>query len=109
VIAVLLALAACDKPAEEAAKPADCASLPPVDWDGFAAGFFRSYCTACHSAATVERRGAPEGVDFDTEGKVREQAARIRARVLEDATMPVGGGVPDDDLALLAIYLDCGT
>lgn len=47
-------------------------------------------------------------MDFDTEDEVVALQDRVRQRVLVDATMPVGGGVYDDDLVLLEALLDCG-
>ncbi len=88
--------------------PAECADAPDVTWDGWAHGFFLTWCTSCHSRNTPDRRGAPEGVDFDRESDVRNQAARIEARVLVEETMPVGGGVYPDELSLLQVYLECG-
>jgi hypothetical protein len=88
--------------------PAECADAPDVTWDGWAHGFFLTWCTSCHSRNTPDRRGAPEGVDFDRESDVRGQAARIEARVLVEETMPVGGGVYPDELSLLQVYLQCG-
>ncbi len=47
------------------------------------------------------------GVDFDTMDAVIAQTGRIRARTIDEQTMPVGGGVSQDDLSLLAAWLDC--
>ncbi|GDX78378.1 hypothetical protein LBMAG42_01890 [Deltaproteobacteria bacterium] len=85
-----------------------CAEAPSVSWDGFAHGFVTTYCTSCHSVNNTQHRyEAPEGVDFDTEADVVRQAERVRARVLDDATMPIGGGVYEADLVLLDTYLTC--
>lgn len=105
---LLLVLAGCDGDAPASAPAGDCADLPPVTWEGFAAGFFRSYCGACHTPGSPDRHGAPEGVDFASEADAARLADRVRARVLVDGDMPVGGGVPEDDLALLELWLDCG-
>ncbi|MDP2311322.1 MAG: hypothetical protein Q8P41_00340 [Pseudomonadota bacterium] len=97
-------------PAAQAATAKRCAELPTVSWDAWGAGFFRTYCTACHSSAnTTQRSGAPVGIDFDTEAAVHAHAADVRRVVLEAGTMPVGGGVYRDDLVLLEVYLACGT
>ena len=88
--------------------PAECADLPPVDWVSFGAGFFRSYCSSCHSSTSPDRHGAPIEVNLDSEAAVAAQSERVRARVLDSGDMPVGGGIPEDDLALLSILLDCG-
>ena len=86
-----------------------CADLPDVSWEAWGAGFFRTYCTACHSSANLDaRNGAPEGIDFDTEASVRARAQDVRRVVLENGTMPVGGGVYTDDLVLLEVFLACG-
>ena len=79
-----------------------------VTWDGFAHGFFTTYCVSCHSAANVDSRyGAPPNVNFDTQTEVLLQAERIRIRVFEQQDMPIGGGVYPDDLTLLNAYLGC--
>lgn len=85
-----------------------CDGLPNVTWNGWAQGFFRGYCTSCHSQTASDRWGAPEGIDFDTEADVVGRAAQIQSAVLERQSMPVGGGVVEADLELLRIYLDCG-
>lgn len=84
-----------------------CASVATPGWDGWARGFFTTWCQGCHASGAGDRHGAPEGVVFDTEAEARAQAARIRARVLEQQDMPVGGGVYPDELARLEAWLDC--
>ncbi len=85
-----------------------CVDLPNVTWENWAQGFFITYCTACHSESSPDRYGAPEGLDFDTEDQVRTLEGLVRSTVLEDGSMPYGGGVYEEDLELLEIYLDCG-
>lgn len=85
--------------------PVDCGDPTGLSWDAFGAGFFRTYCTACHSSTTPDRHGAPVGVDLDSEEGVRALAPRVRARTLEEQTMPVGGGVLEEDRVLLDRYL----
>ena len=102
---LLLALACQADPA----GPDDTGPLddgPVVTWEGWADGFFQTWCRACHSAGTPQRNGAPEGVDFDTEEQARAWADRIAVRVLEEGTMPVGGGLFDEDRVLLRAWLD---
>ncbi len=67
-----------------------------------------TYCNACHGAATPNRFGAPEAVHFDTQEQVRDQAARVESTVLEDGTMPVGGGMREEDLEGLRRFLHGG-
>jgi uncharacterized membrane protein len=106
LLALLLACGTDPEPAG-ACDTAGAAAGPEITWDGWTQGFFLTYCTACHSEATADRRGAPAGVDFDTPTQVLDQESRVRARVLEDRTMPLGGGVPAEDLALLEQWLAC--
>lgn len=102
---LLLFAIACASPGADSADP--CADTP-VTWEHWGAGFFGGYCRSCHSSTTADRYGAPDGVDFDTLADVRAFATRVRVRVLEQQDMPVGGGVPDDDLARLDTFLQCG-
>lgn len=77
-------------------------------WQDWGEGFFVTWCQSCHSRSTPQRAGAPEGVDFDTRADVRAAASAIRRTVLDDASMPVGGGVPEDDRVALDLLLRCG-
>jgi uncharacterized membrane protein len=78
-----------------------------VDWDAWANGFFTTYCKSCHSVNSTNRYGAPESVNIDTVADVRDWADRVRLRVLESQTMPVGGGVPEEELLRLSNWMDC--
>ena len=46
-------------------------------------------------------------MDFDTLSDVQAQMSRVRARVLDDQSMPIGGGVPEDVLSQFETWLDC--
>lgn len=76
-------------------------------WDGWADGFFATWCRSCHSATAPDRHGAPDGTDLDTEAQALALADRIHARVVVEGTMPLGGGVVEDDLTLLDAWLAC--
>lgn len=109
---LLFTLLACGSDETTDSAPAstvDCATAPAdVTWDAFGHGFFLTYCTACHSANNADNRyGAPAEVNFDTEQDVYDLSDRVRVRVMQDADMPIGGGVYEDDLSLLDIYLTC--
>ena len=97
-----------DSSAAETDTAADACDLDPkydVSWEGWAAGFFTSYCRACHSITNPNRQGAPQGVDFDTQADVDRQLDAVWRVVIEDERMPIGGGVFPDDLLLLRHYL----
>ncbi len=81
-----------------------------LTWNGAGQAFLLTYCTACHaSTATGEaRKGAPEGVDFDTLEGTRTWAERIRVRTLETFDMPPAGGPRAEERDLLSAWLDCG-
>lgn len=99
---ILLLLGCIDKPADSGPS---CETA--VTWQNFAQGFFLSYCQSCHASTTANRHGAPEGVDFATEEQTRAQADAVRRVVLTNDTMPPGGGLLADDIALLAEWLEC--
>ena len=91
-------------PLTDTAEPTmDCS----LNWDGWADGFFATYCRSCHSASSANRHGATSDVDFDTRDDVIQWAERIRVRVLELETMPLGGGVIETDLEPLDRWLQC--
>lgn len=87
--------------------PADCVGVERVTWDDFGHGFLLTQCQGCHATAAPERYGAPEGVAFDTVEDACLQADRIRARVLDDETMPPAGGLTETERVLLTTWLDC--
>ena len=93
---------------DSASTEVACTAADPTDvtWNTWAQGFFMTWCQACHSATAENRHGAPAGTDFDTEKSVMEWRERIITRVLEDQSMPLGGGLSSDDLALLQRYFD---
>ncbi len=71
----------------------DCTSPMGVNWDNWGSGFFQTYCNTCHSSQTQARHGAPVGVDFDSQFVAALYSERIAVRVIEEGTMPIGGGV----------------
>ena len=79
-----------------------------VTWANFGDGFFANYCRGCHSALTPNRYDAPESINFDTLEEVRALESLIRTTVIDEQSMPVGGGVYDQDLEFLGYFLDCG-
>jgi uncharacterized membrane protein len=104
---VILLLLAC---ATGAADSGDtCAGRRDVTWNSWAHGFFFTWCQPCHSATSPDRYGAPEGLDFDTYEQVIALTGSVRQTVLDEGTMPLGGGLTDEDRALLEDFLDCGT
>lgn len=107
-VLTLLALAGCG------ADPADSGPVCVLDsggghptWSNFGEAFFLTYCDACHAAESPNRFGAPEAITFDTEDEVVNQAASIRYAVIDEESMPLGGGLPPEDLAQLDNYLNC--
>ncbi len=78
-------------------------------WANFGDSFFITYCNACHSASSPNRFGAPEDRTFDTEDEVAGQSGDIRRTVITEESMPLGGGLPPEDLETLDNYLTCLT
>jgi uncharacterized membrane protein len=106
---LILLLAACADPRAEAEMVAtvDCSAAPRVTWEGWGQGFFRTWCGACHAPEAQSRNAAPVGVSFETRADVATWRERIHTRVLVDQTMPVGGGLTEEDRALLDLLLAC--
>ncbi|MBX3246799.1 MAG: hypothetical protein KF901_06440 [Myxococcales bacterium] len=80
-------------------------AMPGDDVDGdtyetFAAPFLERFCTRCHSS-TLEgdfaRGGAPEGLDWDLEAEVRENAEYLRYVIGVSNEMPPIGTRPSCD------------
>lgn len=95
-------------PGAASAAVADCetdSGAPGPTWAGWGQPFFSTWCQPCHAADTPQRYGAPAGVTFDSEAEARAQAAAIRASVLDQERMPVGGGLSEGDRARLAAWL----
>jgi uncharacterized membrane protein len=69
-------------------------------------------CAACHSETPTETMfTAPAGnVTFDTPRQIQARAARIKARAVEQRTMPLANktGMPDEERALLGRWVDAG-
>ncbi|MED5370988.1 MAG: hypothetical protein VX899_08255 [Myxococcota bacterium] len=96
---MILLLLACSSPPE-------CDTGTPT-WDGEVRDLLITHCQACHAEDTPNRYGAPEGSSFDTEADAIAWADRIRVRVVEDQTMPPGGGMEADEIAAVEAWLDC--
>ena len=47
-------------------------------------------------------------MNFDSEADALAQLDAVERTVLDDGTMPIGGGVPDVELERLREYLACG-
>ncbi len=89
---------------------AACASEPEceVTWDNYAEGFFVGYCQTCHAEGSPNRHDAPPDLAFGSEREVLRWSTAIRAAVLTaEPRMPPGGGLTDDELALLDAWLTC--
>lgn len=87
-----------------------------VTWENFGESFFLTWCTGCHHSAlpSAERACAPCGANFDTHAGASERAQIVKLRVLDWETvqgvtpMPPAANLPEDDLALLREWIDCG-
>ncbi len=113
-LSLVLLLVACNAgdPDEVAVAPNEDCERPDVTWQTYADGFFRNWCTGCHSSelAPERRNGAPPGFDFDDVGLVRDHSARILARATGDEpTMPPSTGPSHEELHLLQTWFECGT
>ncbi len=109
IAAVIVALGGCVE-AEPAISQA--CEDSAISWQTFADGYVRNWCRGCHSAelAGDGRHGAPVGVNFNERGDMTKHYEHIKARATGDApTMPPAGGPSEEERALFAAWLECGT
>lgn len=92
---------------EGAVLPAACSTAPRVTWENWGQGFFMTRCGSCHTPTAQDRHGAPEGVDFVTHSDMIGWSDAIWQAVVVDETMPLGGGLGAEDMALLQTLLAC--
>jgi cytochrome c553 len=105
MIALVLLMACAPEPA--ATCVVDSGGWRPT-WSNFGESWFVTWCASCHAADAPQRFGAPEALVFDTEAQVKNSLSIIRSSVLGGSpTMPVGGGLPEEDRQALERYLDC--
>ncbi len=77
-LAALMAMTGCGSDPEPPAG-----ECPPggtsLTYQNFGQGFFTSYCTRCHSSTLSgdARNGAPEGDDWDSLERIRDEADEI--------------------------------
>lgn len=84
-----------------------------LTWENFGQPFMLTWCTGCHNSAlpTAQRSCAPCYANFDNHAGVALQAAVIGIRTLDpppDMKMPPAAIIPEDELAMLREYIDCG-
>ncbi len=87
-----------------------------LTWDNFGQAFMLSWCTGCHNSQlpTAQRAGAPCGINFDSHAGTLPFAASIKVRAVDwqmyegVKPMPPAAIVPDEELALLQEWIDCG-
>ena len=84
-----------------------CEDAPVVTWDNWAESMIITHCQGCHASASPNRYGAPLDIHFDHKEAAYDLADRIYIRTLEKEDMPPAGGILDDDLYLLDIWLRC--
>ena len=77
---LLLAIAA-----SACSKRNDCPPVQSLNYETDIAPMIDRHCIGCHSSTRtgVERRGAPEGVDVDSEAQVRAMALLASQRIVE--------------------------
>jgi uncharacterized membrane protein len=90
---------------------------PTVTYQGWAKGFFESYCTRCHSSTlttTTERNGAPPGANWDDLSSIKTYAEQIDQYAAGgpdgiNRVMPPSDPKPsDDERTMLGEWLACG-
>ena len=85
----------------------DCDQAPVVTWDNWAKSMIITHCQGCHASVSPNRYGAPLAIHFDHKEAAYDLADRIYIRVLDTQDMPPAGGILEEDLYLLDIWLRC--
>lgn len=82
-LALIGSLFACSDPPPKpsGATGSVCPASSTLTYEGFARGFFDTYCVRCHSTTTSGpfRQGAPIGLDWDDYGSIQAHASDIDA------------------------------
>lgn len=107
---------ASESSAGETTMGADPCEDSVLTWENFGEPFMLSWCTGCHHSQlpTTERACAPCNANFDTHAGTSERAPVIALRVLDWQSapdvkpMPPAAIVPEEELALLREWLECG-
>jgi hypothetical protein len=90
---------------------------PAITYQGWARGFFESYCTRCHSSTLVtnsERNGATPHANWDDLGTIRAYADEIDSYAAGgpngiNRIMPPSEPTPtDEERTMLGEWLACG-
>jgi len=86
-----------------------------LTWENFGQAFTATWCTECHHSSLLkaERSCSPCSVNLDQHAGVSQFATLIKFRALDyemfgSKPMPPVTVVPEEELALLREYLDCG-
>ncbi len=95
---------------------ADLCAENMLTWENFGEAFMLSWCTGCHNSQlpTAQRAGAPCAVNLDSHAGALPFAANIKLRVVDwqmyegTKPMPPAAIIPDEELALLREWIDCG-
>lgn len=85
----------------------DCDQAPLVTWDNWAESMILTHCQGCHASVSPNRYGAPIDIHFDHKEAAYDLADRIYIRVLNTQDMPPAGGILEEDLYLLDVWLRC--
>lgn len=89
----------------------DTCETQPWSWQNTGEPFMRTWCTQCHhrDLPAEQRQGAPADVNLETYDDFQAWSERIEARVWTDAApMPPAGGPTEEELEILAEWMDCG-
>jgi uncharacterized membrane protein len=83
----------CERLSDPQAQPGDDIDESYIT---FAAGFFRDYCTRCHSVTRSgdDRQGATDGMNWDVEASIRTNLPAIRQAVGVGNFMPPSAPSP---------------
>ena len=104
---LILGLACSETTAGEDSADPLCSDAPVLTWENFGQGLLVERCQSCHASTSESRNGAPEDVFFDTHADTLSHIDTILRRVVDEQTMPPQGGLDDEDILGIEIWLTC--
>jgi uncharacterized membrane protein len=104
---LMLGVACNGSNAGEDSAAALCIDAPVLTWENYGQGLVVERCQSCHASTSETRNGAPEDVFFDTHEDAISHIDSILQRVVEDQTMPPQGGLDEEDILSVEIWLTC--
>ena len=90
---------------------ADCRSVNvpvPTRYEAHVAPIFAAHCTGCHAADVAKRKGAPDGLNFDTYAAASASIDDALASMASGSMPPRGPSVSGEDFCIVSAWAETG-